>query len=430
MWIYVTPNVYSSYVELANKLNNNINIVQLPNQYVLNSVSDYNKIILDISFWTMLQQFERVLIFQMDSMIYRKGIELYYEYDYIGAPWDPSWNISKSVGNGGLSLRNIQAMIYCLQNKNKVIINNYFNKKENDRIFGGPIEDVFYSHAMIQFGFKVPNSEIASQFSIEAYMYNKNCLGSHKLDVFNNNLYNELLTKSIIEYNIPLKIYQTWHTKKLIKNLQECSDSIKNNNPEFEYYLYDDNDCRQFIKNNFDQEILWAYDKLIPGAFKADLWRYYILYKNGGIYINIKYKCVNNFKLIYIIDKEYHVLDRTCGWHEIQKGIYSGLLIFKKNNLLLLNLINNIIENVRSNFYGLNSLHPTGPLLIGILYEKYYKEIKVDEFELKYSEDGVNICLNNQRILEIYNEYRNDLVKYSNTKHYGELWIKKNIYNL
>lgn len=50
MWIYVTKDVYDSYVDLANKLNNNINIIILPSQYILNSVNNYNNIMLDISF--------------------------------------------------------------------------------------------------------------------------------------------------------------------------------------------------------------------------------------------------------------------------------------------------------------------------------------------------------------------------------------------
>jgi len=193
IWIYVTSNVYNSYVELANKLNNNINIVLLPQQYILNSVNDYNNIMLDISFWTLLQQFERVLVFQMDTMIYHKGIELYYEYDYIGAPWNPSSNIATSVGNGGLSLRNIQAMIYCLQNRNSVQVGS-FNKNNI-------AEDIFYAYAMNQFGYKVANVETALSFSIESYGYTENSLGSHKLYEYNSELYDKLILRSIYNNN-------------------------------------------------------------------------------------------------------------------------------------------------------------------------------------------------------------------------------------
>ena len=32
--------------------------------------------------------------------------------------------------------------------------------------------------------------------------------------------------------------------------------------------------CRDFIQKHFNMETLWAFDKLKPGAYKADLWRY------------------------------------------------------------------------------------------------------------------------------------------------------------
>ena len=79
-------------------------------------------------------------------------------------------------------------------------------------------------------------------------------------------------------------------------------------NPEFNHYLYDDKMCREFIKQNFSDDVLYVFDKLKPGAYKADLWRYCILYINGGIYIDIKFKC--NEKLINFLDQEYYVKDR------------------------------------------------------------------------------------------------------------------------
>ena len=58
---------------------------------------------------------------------------------------------------------------------------------------------------------------------------------------------------------------------------------ILNNNPEFNHYLYDDKMCREFIKQNF-QKCFYVFDKLKPGAYKADLWRYCILYKWRYLY--------------------------------------------------------------------------------------------------------------------------------------------------
>jgi hypothetical protein len=186
MWIYVTENVYNEYLEIANKLNNGIKIIILPNEYKLTSIDDYNNIMLNKSFWNLLIQFKRVLIFQMDTMIYKNTIEQFYQYDYVGAPWDPKYKISDSnVGNGGLSLRNTKATIDCLNNMDKII-------ESNEKIN----EDIFYSKAMNKLGYKIPDIETASLFAIEDYMHNEKCFGSHKLEKFHINLFNKLLEDS------------------------------------------------------------------------------------------------------------------------------------------------------------------------------------------------------------------------------------------
>ena len=107
------------------------------------------------------------------------------------------------------------------------------------------------------------------------------------------------MTKNInFESIIPLKIYQTWHTKTLPQHMLEAVNKLKQRHPRFEYFLFDDNDCRQFIIKHFDNNVVKAFDSLIPGAYKADLWRYCVLYITGGIYLDIKYYCTNSFRLI------------------------------------------------------------------------------------------------------------------------------------
>lgn len=55
------------------------------------------------------------------------------------------------------------------------------------------------------------------------------------------------------------------------------------------HYLFNDRDCREFIMREYPPDVLTAYDRLIPTAFKADLWRYCVLYKYGGVYLDVKY---------------------------------------------------------------------------------------------------------------------------------------------
>jgi len=85
---------------------------------------------------------------------------------------------------------------------------------------------------------------------------------------------------------IPKIIYQTWKDKNLSSNLLKIRDNIIKLNPDYKIILYDDKEIDEFIKSNFDEYVYNAYSKLNIGAARADFWRYCILYKFGGIYLD------------------------------------------------------------------------------------------------------------------------------------------------
>ena len=222
---------------------------------------------------------------------------------------------------------------------------------------------------------------------------------------------------------IPANIFQTWHTKVLPPLMNNAVEHIKKCNPNFHYELYDDNDCREFIKNNYNDFILNAYDSLIPGAYKADLWRYCVLYKKGGIYLDIKYQPVNGFKFINLLEKEHWVLDAD------RTGIYNALMVCKPGNKILLYAINQIVRNVKHSYYGQNPLEPTGPLLLAKYFTK--DEKKLFDMYHNYFENYDNrfIYFNNFIVLKSYNGYIEEHVKNKKVPHYGVLWNNKRIYN-
>ena len=239
--------------------------------------------------------------------------------------------------------------------------------------------------------------------------------------------------------------------------MRECVEKLKKDNPEFEHHLYDDKMCRMYIKQNYSEDVLNAFDKLVPGAYKADLWRYCILYKEGGIYLDIKFKCARNFKLIELTQKEHFVLDRpfakiinvaeelniinnlnyysniflnidTNFWQNRNLGIYNAVMVCKPKNPYLLECINKIVKNTKTNYYGYNPLYVTGPGLLGDIYFKNNFN-KIQEFDLFNSLSG-NCILNRKRvILKHYNEYRIEQNINNKTPYYHEAWKNKKIYN-
>lgn len=88
---------------------------------------------------------------------------------------------------------------------------------------------------------------------------------------------------------IPKIIHQTYFKKELSPEIKLNIEKLKEANPDWEFRFYDDNDIEAYIKNNFP-EILNIYNKINTkyGAARADLFRYLVVYKDGGVYLDIK----------------------------------------------------------------------------------------------------------------------------------------------
>jgi mannosyltransferase OCH1-like enzyme len=165
---------------------------------------------------------------------------------------------------------------------------------------------------------------------------------------------------------IPKKIMQTWETKDLTHELQQIVDSWKIYNPDYEYILFDKYDRVKFIEERFSAEILDAYNSIIPGAYKSDLFRYCYLYVYGGIYVDIDTICLgklNNFLIPNIsfiapIDLNTNEID---GDHNIACGFIAS----RPKNHIFLKCIDMILENIKSKQIPHSKLAFSGPGILG-----------------------------------------------------------------
>ena len=108
-------------------------------------------------------------------------------------------------------------------------------------------------------------------------------------------------------YKIPNIIHYTFFTSNLPKEIAMVVNHNKNMCKGCEFVFYNDDDCDNFIKLNFDAQTHDAYKSINDayGAMKADFFRYCVLYKIGGIYIDVKSKI--NIPIFKLIKK-----DDTC----------------------------------------------------------------------------------------------------------------------
>lgn len=257
--------------------------------------------------------------------------------------------------------------------------------------------------------------------------------------------------------SVPNDIYLTWHTKKLPPKMEENVEYIKKTNPDCVVHLYDDDDCYNFIKKHFDKSVVDAYDCIMPGAYKADLWRYCVLYQNGGIYMDIKLRPVNGFRLNTLLDKTHYVLDRphyrtranlkdeleivnkpdpVKYYHSISDsnvwktyvGLYNALIVSYPKNPFMLKCIHTVVENCKNRSYGFNPLYPTGPGMMGDLF--FQNTAEYEDVDLFNSINGNYVFNKDGIILRHYDEYRKEQYKNTKRPYYYNLWYQHQIYKV
>jgi len=89
---------------------------------------------------------------------------------------------------------------------------------------------------------------------------------------------------------IPRIIHQTYHAKDLPEVLRDAVAALRALNPEWEHRLYDDDDIEHVITAMYPPEVLQLYRRIDPayGAARADLFRYLLMYRCGGVYLDVK----------------------------------------------------------------------------------------------------------------------------------------------
>jgi mannosyltransferase OCH1-like enzyme len=192
----------------------------------------------------------------------------------------------------------------------------------------------------------------------------------------------------IFEIYTKIKLYKSEYSNQLIPKVIIQTSNYNNNkniyhynsimslielNPEYSYKIFNDDECRLFIKNNLNKisllnnelesiNILNAYDLLIPGALKADLFRYVYLYLNGGCYFDCKIiikKPLN--KIIKSDDKLLLSLNSN-------NMLYNGIIFIEKKNNEMLKCLDSCVSNILSKNKGHDPHSITGNELFNFYF--------------------------------------------------------------
>lgn len=146
---------------------------------------------------------------------------------------------------------------------------------------------------------------------------------------------------------IPPKIYQTFKTERLPLITRWHIYKLKKRNPDFEYHFFKDEDILNFIKSEFDEEVYCQYQKLNIGAAKADFFRYAILFKFGGIYLDIDSVIREKISSFVSIENDSALI--SLGKHK--KNYVQWALFYESGHPFLEETWKLVIDNIKTNRY-------------------------------------------------------------------------------
>ena len=157
---------------------------------------------------------------------------------------------------------------------------------------------------------------------------------------------------------IPKIIHQTFKSSKLPFLTRWHISRLKRRNPEYSYEFYDDERILKFLSEEYGNPVLSAYQKLNIGAAKADFFRYAVLYKKGGVYLDIDCK-VNNPLDEFIRDDDSALLSP-----EKNPSIFvQWAMIYEPGHPFLKRTLEMILDNIANNSYPHDVHRMTGPYI-------------------------------------------------------------------
>jgi hypothetical protein len=208
---------------------------------------------------------------------------------------------------------------------------------------------------------------------------------------------------------------------------------VKAHHDDFEYKFYNDDDIKSILALKFKDEVLWAYNTLVPFSYKVDLAKYCLLWLYGGWYYDVgvypefSIHFDSSVNGVFFTDS----LDTSGGvWRIVASVIYTT-----PKREALMNAIEQIIQNCKDEYYGEDALHPTSTALLGKVMPKDYfdgKSMILGEGKMMAQENNVlrKALVLDGEVFSWYKDKGGDLgsLGAKGTNNYNYFWGNRCVY--
>jgi hypothetical protein len=179
---------------------------------------------------------------------------------------------------------------------------------------------------------------------------------------------------------------QTWFepvTPDKYPNMSRLIESWKRSG--WEYHFWDDASAADFLSLHFPPEVREAYESIIPGAFKADLFRYCVLLIMGGIYSDMDVMLESNLDAAVPPDVGFMVpVDAPGIRPDKRMCLWNGFIASAPAHPFLVRVIDHVVNNIRNRFtvvdydrmmcpmpetsvvHAFSTLFTAGPCILGL----------------------------------------------------------------
>ena len=251
---------------------------------------------------------------------------------------------------------------------------------------------------------------------------------------------------------IPRRIMQTNSRDWVPLGMRDMISKLKSMNPEYEHHFFSDRRIASFIQEKMSVRVLDAYNAILPGAFRADLFRLAWLYHEGGVYIDLDLEPFVPLRDILDADDDFFSSqDVEEDW------IYNAVLAARPGHPFVKRALDRLVGNIDKRFYGANPMDITGPSQLQDLWAEAtnlttvplkrgrYQEIGQAIFTkhvfagLEYDMHGPDCFFSyiklgtgmpNDTIAfgTPYHAYRTEMLWYRTGGHYGDAWMDRRVY--
>ncbi len=175
---------------------------------------------------------------------------------------------------------------------------------------------------------------------------------------------NRSIPRVVFNLSVSLNKQLSQPVRRLLKNVRRMTDLVQCTSL---YVVIEDEAGRREVESSGIPNFIEAYNALRSGSYKADLMRYYLLYKYGGVYLDDKTflrHSLDSSAFDYIFNDEVEQQQQPC---DMFIGVWGSteiaLMSARRGSPIMLKALETAIQNVINRFYGNHRLGITGNIM-------------------------------------------------------------------